>query len=137
MSATVANDNRARPNVLGSSTTDMIPRYDLRIRTPVRAHEFQIPNCPFQIPSARLRRHRTRHTGHDVVADSRALERERFFAAASEDEGIAALQSNDALAAPGSADHQRFDRALRHRVAARALSDEESLRAARISEDAA
>ena len=74
--------------------------------------------------------------GHDVVGHAGLLQRQRFLAAAAEDERIAALQPHDAAAAPRGADHQRLNRRLRHRMTAGALADEEPLRPARVAENA-
>ena len=67
--------------------------------------------------------------GHDLVRDACRVECERFFAAAAEHERISALEPDDAFTAPRCADHQAVDLGLRDRMAARALADEESLRA--------
>ena len=53
--------------------------------------------------NARRRRRgdRARDARHDVVGDAGVLQRQRFFAAAAEDERVAALQPHDAPAARG------------------------------------
>ena len=58
----------------------------------------------------------------------RLRERLRFFAAATEDERIAALQPHDALSFPGFLHEQRVDFLLRQRVRARFLPGENRLR---------
>ena len=84
----------------------------------------------------RRRRDRARHAGHDVVRDAGALQRQRFLAAAAEHERVAALEPHDAFAAPRGANHQRFDRALRHRMPPGALADVEALRATGVAQHA-
>ena len=64
------------------------------------------------------RRHRRRHAGHDLEGDAGHRQRQRFFAAAAEDERVAALEPHDALAAPRGADHQPVNRLLLDAVAA-------------------
>ena len=81
-------------------------------------------------------RDRARHAGHDVVRDAGALQRQRFLAAAAEHERVAALEPHDAFAAPRGANHQRFDRALRHRMPPGALADVEALRATGVAQHA-
>jgi hypothetical protein len=74
--------------------------------------------------------------GDDVVGHAGALERERLFSTASEDERVAALQPHHAPPAARRPNHQRLYRRLRQRMAAGALADEEPLRCARVTEDA-
>src|SRR5438477_9970519 len=72
----------------------------------------------------------------DVVWDRRALQRQRFFTATSEYVRIAALQPHHALATACRADHQRVNGVLCHRMTSRTFADEESLRLARVAQDA-
>jgi hypothetical protein len=61
--------------------------------------------------------------GHDLERDARSGQGERFFAASSEDEGVASLEPHDALAATGGANHHGVDGGLIDRGGSRALSD--------------
>ena len=80
-----------------------------------------------------VRRHRQRRAdaGRDFERDAGATQRLRLFAAASEDERIAALQANDPAAALRLRNHQRFDLGLFHCVFAGAFADENALAAGR------
>ncbi|MNY58890.1 hypothetical protein D3C86_1952810 [compost metagenome] len=51
---------------------------------------------------------------HDDGFDPGGADGLKLLAAATEDEGIAALQPNDAVAGAGLVDHQLFDLVLRH-----------------------
>ena len=82
-------------------------------------------------PGQRGRGHGRADAGHDLEGDAGLGEGERFFAAAAEDEGIAALEAHHALAALGGADQDAVDLLLGDVVAARALADVEALRLAR------
>ena len=85
---------------------------------------------------ARRRRDRARDPGDDVVRNAGALQRERFLAAATEHERIAALQADNAAAAPRGANYQPVNRFLRHGVSSGALADEKLLRTACILQHA-
>src|SRR5262245_16959137 len=80
------------------------------------------------------RRDRARSSGHDVVGNTRPLQREGFFPAAPEHERVAALEPDDATPAPRGFDHQRLDRGLRQGMASSALADEELLRFSRVAQ---
>ena len=54
----------------------------------------------------RRRRNRRRHAGHDLERDAGGAQRQRFLAAAAEDERVAGLQPDDALAASRGANQQ-------------------------------
>ena len=84
-----------------------------------------------------VRRHGQRRadSGNDFERDAGATQRLRLFAAASEDERIAALQANDPAAALRLRNHQRFDLGLRHCVFAGAFADENALAAGRRQRD--
>ncbi len=88
------------------------------------------------MPAARGRRKGARHARHDVERHAGRSERQRFFAAATEDERIAALQPHDAPAALRGTNHHGVNVFLRQRVTARALADEEALRPAGDLQDA-
>src|SRR6185312_4155733 len=66
--------------------------------------------------------------GYDLAFDAGSSKRQRFLAAAPEHKRIAALQSNDLMAAPRFADHQAIDCVLRDCRTASPLADEESPR---------
>ena len=65
--------------------------------------------------------------GHDVDRHAGFDEDVHFFAAAPEDEGIAALETHDGLAFQRLAHEQLADVVLRHRVVAGHLADEDAL----------
>ena len=77
--------------------------------------------------SVRKRRDGRTDARHDLECDARFAQRLRFFAAATEDERIAALESHDAHAFARFSDCERFDIRLRHRMRAAALTDEDAL----------
>ena len=73
-------------------------------------------------------RHGARHPRDDVEGHAGGAKREGLFAAAAEDERVAALEPHDLTAPPRRTNHQRVNRALRQRVPARTFADEEALR---------
>ena len=84
--------------------------------------------------NARIRRHGgvRRHAGHDLERNARVGQRLGFFAAASEDERIAALETHDELAFPRFAEDERVDDLLRiAAVVARFLAAEDEFRRGR------
>jgi len=67
------------------------------------------------------------NAGNDLERDARGVQRLRLFAAATEDERIAALEAYDALTVSCLFDHQARDLVLRHGLHSAALSHEDSL----------
>ena len=75
------------------------------------------------------RGNRAGDAGNDLAGNAGRGERQRLFPAASEDERIAALEPDDAMAAARLANHQPVDRVLPNRRTSGALADEEPPRA--------
>ena len=88
-----------RPSPIGPHQGDSIRRYSQRRRSErrfvMRRHDEKSGrHTAMRDRNARRRRcgDSARNAGHDVVRDASALQGERFFAAATEDERVAALQ---------------------------------------------
>src|SRR5450756_238225 len=71
-----------------------------------------------------------RDAGHHRKIDSRPCERLEFFAAAAEDEGVAALEPHHAPSLPSVLDQQVVDRRLARILTARGLADADPRRIA-------
>ena len=80
-------------------------------------------------PREHRRGNRAGDPGNDLAGNAGRGKRERLFPAATEDERIAALQTDDSTAAARLADHQPVDRVLPNRRTSGALAHEEPLRA--------
>ena len=74
-------------------------------------------------------------TGHDLERDPGAREGLGLFAAAAEDERIAALEPHDPTPAPRVQDQERVDLLLRQRVMPRGLAGEDAASAGRLVEE--
>ena len=86
-------------------------------------------NAAVRDGNARVSRHRDggRDARHDLKRQAVLLEQQTLFAAAAEDEGIAALEAHDCLALFRLVDEQLIDVRLLHRVVARRLADVDEL----------
>ena len=65
--------------------------------------------------------------GDDFKGDTGLAQVQGFFAAAAEDEGIAAFEADDDMALAGAIDEERMDRVLRGAFAATAFADRDLL----------
>jgi len=74
--------------------------------------------------------------GNDLERNAGPRQRVGFFAAPSEDERIAALETHDPAPAPGVHDQERVDALLRQGVVAGGLAGEDAARARRLVEEA-